>query len=243
MAVLLACGQSEATLIVAGWDVWDSAENATASVTATGVSGSAVSTTEQVAWNTIDERGASDGGDWGTLAGPPAASTAVADGENVTLSSATTGGTWTFSITNSSADDIVLDSFHFDAYAFRPKAPRTYELSVLSGGALSDGVVFTSAAQAITSVGGANSNSAHDDIDLSLAALADTTLEAGGTVQFLLAFSGGAGDGAGGHHLFLDNVGISGNISAIPEPSGALLFTIVSSAFAGCRRMRPKRHV
>lgn len=29
-------------------------------------------------------------------------------------------------------------------------------------------------------------------------------------MEFLLTFSGGEGDNAGGHHLFVDNVGISG---------------------------------
>jgi len=201
--------------LIAGWDTWDSSTAPSASVLAPNVTGSAVTTTEQVSWNTTDERGASNDGDWGTFAGPPSASTNVVDGENLTLPNATTGGTITFTVTNTGAEDIVLGNFHFDAYAFRPVAPRTYELSVLAGGGITAGSVYASPVDAITSVGGANDNGAHDDIDISLEELADHTLDAGESVQFLLAFSGGAGEGLG-HHLFVDNVGITG--AYIPEP-------------------------
>jgi len=202
--------------LIAGWDTWNSGSSPTASFTASGITGSAVTTSEQIAWHTNDERGASADGDWGTFAGPPAADTTVGtnNDQNLELPNATTGGTITFTLTNNSTTDIELDGFHFDAYAFRPKAARAYELSV-SGGDLTNGVIYLSADDEITHVGGADDNLAHDDISHSLLGLADNILEVGGTVDFLLAFSSGVGDGSGGHDLWVDNVGITAVLNAI----------------------------
>lgn len=218
--------------IVAGWDTWDSASNPTASVTAPGVTASAVTTTEGLNWNVTDERGASNDGDWGTFPGPPPASTVVnVDNENIELPNATTGGTITFSITNNGATDLVLNAFHFDSYAFRPKAARAYELSVLAGGGISSGVIYTSADDEIPHVGGAWDNGAHADIDHSLANLGDRTLGVGESVDFLLAFSSGVGDGSGGHDLWVDNVAVS----LVPEPASCLfaLLGLASAATFG----------
>ncbi len=206
--------------LIAGWDTFSGggASPVNASVTTAGVTASFVTTSEGLAWHTNDGRGASADGDWGTFAGPPAASTVAGDGvtgENLELSNATTGGTITFTITNNGNSDIELDGFHFDAYAFRPKAARTYELSVVSGD-ITNGVIYTSASDEITSVGGAWDNLAHDDISHSLSGLADNILEIGGTASFLLAFSGGAGDGSGGHDLWVDNIAITAVVNAIP---------------------------
>ena len=204
--------------LIAGWDTWDSGANPTASFTAPGIIGSAVTTSEGLDWHTNDGRGASADGDWGTFAGPPTASTEAGEdvlNENLELSNATTGGTITFTLTNNGTTDIELDGFHFDAYAFRPKAARTYELSVASGD-ITGGVIYSSPDDEITHVGGTWDNNAHDDIDHSLSRLADNILEAGGTVDFLLAFSGGAGDGSGGHDLWIDNIGVTGRAIGLP---------------------------
>ena len=208
--------------LVAGWDTWANGVTSDATVVASGVTGSAVTTSEGTAWNVIDGRGASADGDWGKFAEPPTASTTGGSGvqnENLELSNATIGGTITFTITNNGATDIELDGFHFDAYAFRPKAARAYQLSVASGD-ITGGVIYTSADDEITSVSGAWDNNAHDDISHSLAGLADHTLEAGGTVSFLLSFSSGTGDGSGGHDLWVDNVAVTGTLGSTPFPLG-----------------------
>jgi hypothetical protein len=207
--------------LIAGWDTWNSATAPAASALAPNIIGSAATTSEGLAWHANDGRGASADGDWGTFAGPPAASTVAGDGvtgENLELPNATTGGTITFTIANNGATDIILDAFHFDAYAFRPKAARAYELSVLPGGGVTAGVIYTSADDEITSVGGAWDNLAHDDIDHSLTNLGDHTLGAGESVQFLLAFSSGDGDGSGGHDLWVDNVAVTGAFAPVTEP-------------------------
>ena len=204
--------------LVAGWDTFNSGATPDASVVAAHVTGSAVTTSEGINWHVTDGRGASSDGDWGTFAGNPAASTAGGDGvqnENLELSNATTGGTITFTVTNNGASDIDLDGFHFDAYAFRPKAARAYELSVASGD-ITNGVLYTSSDDEITSVSGGWDNNAHDDISHCLSELADHTLAAGETVSFLLAFSSGDGDGSGGHDLWVDNVAVTGTFAQAP---------------------------
>ena len=203
--------------VIAGWDTWDNGQTPVASVTIAGVTGTAVTTSEGPDWNIVDGRGASADGDWGTFEGPPTASTVAGDGvenENIELSNATAGGTITFSITNNSGRDIQLTGFHFDAYAFRPKAARAYELSVISGD-ITNGSIYVSVDDEITSVGGAWNNNAHDDISHVLTGLPDRTLEAGGSVDFLLSFSSGDGDGSGGHDLWVDNVAITGNLDGL----------------------------
>lgn len=185
-----------------------------APIVATGVTASLVTTGEGRNWIAFDARGSSSDGTWGTYVGPPPADTLVGDQStsslNLELSNATTGGTITMTITNNSGEDIALNAFHMDALAFRPKAPRTYTLDVQPGGAITAGNVYTSGDLEIKSQGGLPpDNNQGDDIDHDLSGLADSILENGGTVQFLLTFSGGAGDNAGGHDLWIDNLAIS----------------------------------
>jgi hypothetical protein len=204
--------------LVVGWDTWDNGSTSDASVTVGGVTGSAVTTSEGAAWNVSDGRGASADGDWGAFAGLPAASTLGGEGvqnENLELPNAATGGTITFTLANLGESDLELDGFHFDAYAFRPKAARSYVLSVLDGGGITSGVIYTSGDDEITSVGGAWNNDAHDDISHSLLELADHTLESGATASFLLSFSSGDGDGSGGHDLWIDNVAVTGTFGEL----------------------------
>lgn len=199
--------------LIAGWDTFEgtgAGGPVNASVTATDIAASFVTTTEQQAWNVVDERGASVDASWGNHPGPPTADTSSADtnNQNLELPNATTGGTVTFTITNNTTNNIELGAFHFDANAFRSKAARTYELSVIAGSDITAGTVYTSAADAIND--GGDDNLAHDDIDISLKDREDHTLEIGESAQFLLTFSGGEGDGSGGHDLWVDNIGVSG---------------------------------
>ncbi|MDF7823487.1 BNR-4 repeat-containing protein [Pontiellaceae bacterium B12227] len=226
--------------LIAGWDTWNSGSAPLASVLAADITGSAVATSEGSAWHVADERGASADGTWGTFVSIPSASTVTnTDNENLELPNAATGGTLTFSITNAGTAAIELDAFHFDAYAFRSKAARTYELSVLADGGITEGVIYISGAQEITTVDGEWDNFAHDDIDHSLAGLSDNILGAGESVQFRLTFSGGAGDGSGGHDLWVDNVGITGVFQPVTEfpllehsmSGGDMVFDWIGSGF------------
>ncbi len=203
--------------IVAGWDTYSGAGDAgpvSAPVLATGVTASFVTTGIGRNWIAFDGRGSSSDSTWGTLVGPPAADTTIGDQNtpnlNLELSNATVGGTITLTISNNSGADIALNAFHMDALAFRPKAARTYTLDVLPGGAITAGNIYTSGAQEIKSQGAIPpDNDQGNDIDHDLTFLADSTLEDGGTVEFLLTFSGGAGDGSGGHDLWIDNLAVS----------------------------------
>ena len=204
--------------IVAGWDNFSGpgADDlpVDAPILATGVTASFVTTGEGRNWIAADGRGSSSDSTWGTLVGPPAADTTVGgSGDpnlNLELSNAAPGGTITITINNNSGADIPLNAFHMDALAFRPKAARTYTLEVLAGGAITAGNVYTSGDQEIKSQSGLPpDNDQGVDIDHDLSFLADSTLDDGGTVEFLLTFSGGAGDGSGGHDLWLDNLAVS----------------------------------
>lgn len=237
-AALIALPASSASAqIVAGWDTYTGTGAdeipVDAPVVATGVTASFVTTTEDRPWTLADERGASSDGTWGTYVGPPAADTTVgtSNDQNLELSNATTGGTVTITINNNSGADIDLDAFHMDVLAFRPKAARTYSLDVMAGGAITAGNVYTSGDQEIKSQGGLPpDNDQGVDIDHDLTGLADSTLEDGGTVQFLLTFSGGAGDGSGGHDLWIDNLAVSQSSASADQLA---ITTVPASATAG----------
>ena len=201
--------------VVAGWDTWDSVTAPTVSVTATGVTASATASAVGGTQNWSLEggdnagRGSSGDGTWGSFAaGVAASSETELFSSNITLTNGKTDGEITFTIINNGATDLDLNEFNFDAYAFRPNAARTYALNVLAGSDITIGNVFTSTEDEITSVGSAGDHSVHDEIDIDLTGLADSTLEVGGTAIIQLAFSDGSGSG-GGHHLFLDNVALT----------------------------------
>lgn len=217
--------------ILAGWESFDSDSNPAVSVTADGIVASATVTAEggSSSWSRLDNgadpgRGSSEDGTWGSLEGNVAASAVTnAHGANLTLTNAKTDGDFTLTLTNNSSADVELNGVHFDAVAFRPKAARSYALEVLAGSDVTVGPVFASANAAITDLGGGlNGHGQHDGVDIDLSGLADSTLEVGGTVILKLVFSGGAGDGSGGHHLFVDNVAVSHSVASNPVNAPAV---------------------
>jgi len=214
--------------VIAGWDAWDNNTAPSATVTATDVTAFATASGSDGNWNGVEQgdsgRGASVDTTWGSFLGPPIASAAVSPFANFALTNGKPDGELTFTITNNGVEDINLDKFHFDAIAFRPNAARTYALNVLAGSDITVGNVFTSETDAITHLAGNLSadRNQHDEIDLDLTGLADSTLAAGETAIIQLAFSDGEGSG-GGHHLFLDNVAVS----AVPNTDRVLVITDV----------------
>ncbi len=205
--------------VVAGLDTWDSTTAPTVSVLAPGVtadaSASAANNGDAVNWTNADGsgRGSSDDTTWGSFStGVPASTITDVGPANFTLTNAKTSGELTLTINNTGegAVDLDLGAFNFDVVAFRPNAPRDYELEVLAGSSITEGIVFTSEPDAITNLGGGLSgHGQHDEVDIDLTGLADSTLEVGGTVVFQVRFTGGTGTGSGGHHLFLDNVAVT----------------------------------
>lgn len=207
--------------VVAGWEHWSSGTAPVASVTAAGISATATASTASGNWNTTDDgssgRGSSGDGTWGTFSGGGVGASTVTSGPgaNMTATNGETSAEITFTLTNNGPTDWTLDGVHFDVLAFRPNAPRAYEVEVLSGG-ITTGSVYESSDEAINHVSGTlpGSNDGHDQIDLSLTELADRTLEVGEAATIQIRFSGGAGSG-GGHHLFLDNLAVSGFTEAV----------------------------
>lgn len=207
--------------VLAGWDHWNSGTAPDANVTAAGISATATASAAAGSWSTTEDqssgRGSSGDQTWGSFDGNGVAASPVTTGAgaNMTALNGVTDAEITFTLTNNGPTDWELEAFHMDVVAFRPNAPRAYELEVLSGD-ITNGVVFTSADDAINHLGGTipPGNDSHDEIDLDLSRLADSTLESGGSAVIRIAFSSGTGSG-GGHHLFVDNVAISGVTTAL----------------------------
>ncbi len=236
----LAAGAMSASgaIIVAGWDSWDNSAAPSSTVTAAGVTATATASASTGSWSIADSggdpgRGSSVDGTWGTFDGngSPASTLTNLGIANMTVTNGRPSSEVTLTITNGGALDLNLAAFHMDVVAFRPNAPRTYTLSVLSGD-ITNGVVFASAGAPandnstndITQLGGGlgTGHDVHDDLDIDLSSLADSTLAVGESAVIQIAFSNGTGSG-GGHHLFLDNVAVSGDAAAVPEPSSLLL--------------------
>ncbi|MBK1825465.1 hypothetical protein [Haloferula rosea] len=209
--------------VMAGWDFWSSDTAPDANVTAAGIIASASASTATGNWSRTDDggsgRGSSGDQTWGSFGGNGVLASAVTSGSssNLTALNGVTDAELTLTVTNNGPTDWELDAFHMDVIAFRPNAPRTYELEVVSGD-VTQGVVFTSADDEISELGGSlsGSNDDHDEVDIDLSGLADSTLETGGSAVFRITFSSGTGSG-GGHHLFLDNVAVSGATVPLSE--------------------------
>jgi hypothetical protein len=214
--------------LIAGWETWSEVAADTWDATQTsGTTAQGVGTVESGGtWSNFTNgtvaNGASDDGTYGSLV--TGADTAVgASTDGVTLFNGYDGYI-DFTVTDTTGTARDLAGFHFDSGAFRPKAALNWELSVVAGdltpGSVAVGGPVTVAAAPIV-----------DDYDVDLTVLADSTLDANGSVTFRLSFTGGT-DGSAGHHLFLDNVGVS-DTSVIPEPSSLALLGLLSVAACG----------
>lgn len=242
-----ATSASAATIVIAGLDDWDSTTAPTVPVTAAGVTATATASASSGNWSISDSSGRGSSGDttWGTFDGNGVPASAVTDvgPANFTVTNGRPSAEVTLTITNNGAADIDLETFHMDVVAFRPNAPRTYSLNVLAGSDITVGTVVASdgmpmndnSTNDITHIGGGlgTGHDVHDDLDLSLAGLADNTLANGESAIIQIAFSDGTGSG-GGHHLFLDNVAVSGNV--IPEPATMSLLALAGIGILAGRR-------
>ncbi|CAN0336437.1 unnamed protein product, partial [Ectocarpus sp. 4 AP-2014] len=196
--------------LVAGWETWGEVVADTWNATQTnGVAAQAIGSPEAggVFFNFSNgavANGASSDGQYGS-AGPSGANTSVAaPSDGVTLSNGFDGFI-DFTITETTGANRELTGFHFDIGAFRSDAATDWQLEVLDGGELTAGSLATGTATVAA-------DPMADDESIDLTDLADSTLDANGSVTFRLSFTGGGGDAgstASGHHLFLDNVGVT----------------------------------
>ena len=151
----------------------------------------------------IDARGASTDATFGTNA-TSAADTSTASANTGSRLTNGASHTYTFTFTDTSGSDTDLGFFHFDFGTFRPNSSRTWTLSTLAGGSISD-VTALATGEIGPGVGG---QSDFFNVDVNLNGLTDSTLDANGTAIFMLELSGGV-VGAGGHDALLDNVALS----------------------------------
>ena len=140
LVALLMHSNSQAAIIVAGIDDWDNTTAPTIPVTAAGVTATASASASSGAWSISDSgtdpgRGSSDDTTWGSFDGNGVPANAVTNvgTANFTVTNGRPSAEVTLTVTNNGSLDVVLETFHMDALAFRPNAPRTYALNVLSG--------------------------------------------------------------------------------------------------------------
>lgn len=202
--------------LIAGWDSWGQVSNDLWNATQTdGVTAQADGTHEAGgSWfnfnNATVENGASSDGDFGEMGDNSASTSLSAATDGVTLSNGFDGYI-DFTVTETNGRDIDLTGFHFDVGAFRPDAATDWELVVLEGSDVTAGSVASGSATV-------SAGPIQDDESIDLTGLADTILEANGSVTFRLNFTGGEGESGAaksGHHIFLDNVGLSGIVASI----------------------------
>lgn len=203
--------------LVAGWENWGEVAADTWEATQTsGVAAQAIGSPEAGGVffnfsNGVVANGASSDGQYGSI-GPSGANTSVASpSDGVTLSNGFDGFI-DFTLTETTGANRDLTGFHFDIGAFRSDAATDWELEVLDGGELSAGSLATGTATVAA-------EPMADDESIDLTSLADSTLDANGSVTFRLSFSGGGGDAgsaASGHHLLLDNVGVTALTPPLP---------------------------
>ena len=136
-----------------------------------------------------------------------------------------------FSVTNSSGSSYALESLLFDAIENGPTTTATYTLSYkLNGGS------SVSLGQ-YTATGMPPSDPGYFDYAVNLASLG-LSLANGSTIQFY--FAGSQNSGANPR---LDNIGLSGTLTPIPEPATALGLGLLlgSPVFLRVRRRKPAR--
>ncbi len=167
---------------------------------------------------------ASTDGTFGSLAMPSADDTNNAANDGIYLANGASGF-FLFTVTDTTGVARKLTTFHFDTAVVRPNAAKTWTLSVDSGD-LTAGIVASDTAANI-----AGGTADWYDYDVDLTGLADHTLDAFGTVVFQLAFAQtSASTSVGGHHQYLDNVGISA-AAEIPEPTSLALLGLVAGGW------------
>lgn len=203
--------------LIAAWETWSEVSADTWDATqTTGVTAQAVGTPETGGVffnfsNATVENGASSDEQYGD-SGPTGADASVASStDGVSLANGFDGFI-DFTLTDTTGIAQELTGFHFDIGAFRSDAATDWELEVLAGGDITAGSL---AAGSATVLAGPMA----DDESIDLTVLADHMLDANGSVTFRLNFTGGGGDAgsaASGHHLFLDNVGVSALAVGLP---------------------------
>lgn len=205
--------------LVAGWTSWDTTA-ATQAVDATTAFAKTVGT-----WNPEFRASHGDGTFGSQIAGADTTIGIDSSGHKYGLRnpSSNMGGTLDFTITDTSGVDRDLAWFGFDSIQ-RGSGAASYVLSVLSGD-ITNGPITGGAGTIGNRTSPPNDL---DNFDVDLTGLADSTLDANGTVTFRIEFTQ-----ASGRHLELDNVGIA----AVPEPS-ALGLVALSGGLLLRRRRR-----
>ena len=217
LAALVAAPAARAEVILAGFETFGTA----ATIEAAGCTGTA---TDGAGWFSSGSLTQADlDGTFGTLGG---AST-VASSWKYRTGSLLGPFYVDFTLTNNANSDYDLEYFRFDAGRRGGDSAPNWSADVQAGSDITVGNVGSGTLSSpVDPV-------AYDDLDLSLTALADRTLEAGESATVRVSFSGGSGDSAvTGPNNYIDNVAFTG----VPEPA-----TMALMAFGGLTVLARRR--
>ncbi|MBL7219142.1 MAG: PEP-CTERM sorting domain-containing protein [Phycisphaerae bacterium] len=221
LVALVAAPAARAEVILAGFETSD----ADATIEAVGFDGVAAG---GVGWtHTTNASQSDDDGTFGTLAG---ASTTDSSWKYSSSSVSLVDPFYVdFTLTNNSNSDYDLEYFRFDAGRRGGDSAPNWSVDVQAGSDITVGNVGSGVLSApVDPV-------AYDDLDLSLTALADHTLEAGESATVRVSFSGGIGNSAvTGPNNYIDNVAFTGT----PEPATMALMVFGGLTVLSRRRRR-----
>jgi hypothetical protein len=158
-------------------------------------------------------------GDWGLTDFV----TDAATGANPWVITQTNPSWINFEITNTGANDLILDKLHLNVLRTNIASSGSLTISLQQNGTFANPPVLS--ASDLTAVAPVTfdlaENTSWNGYEIALSGVASTTLGAGETATFRIA-NNDTGEGA--NRIYYDNVAISGSI--IPEPSSALLIML-----------------
>lgn len=219
---------ASAVVLFAGWDSFPNAASSPATLLASETTATLSGSSDSGSWSTWNNssgQGSSIDGTFGSLSTTVASAstvggTATSGKLNLSLNRANKPGALTFTLTNTSDTDRLMDAFYFDGVGRFTQSAKDWTLSF--SGAISG----TAANGTLATTDMLAASAANRDWAIDLTGLTDKVWEAGSSAIFTLSFTGGdpaAGTG-GGHETLIDNVGITA--TAVPEPSGLFLAAI-----------------
>ncbi|MFN3165793.1 MAG: PEP-CTERM sorting domain-containing protein [Phycisphaeraceae bacterium] len=207
--------------LILGWETWASGSEA-ASTAVGDITGLGV---ESGDWRESN-RAASNDGTFGTAAGASTATGAASTGTYI----GQTGGSGSYAFTiTAGVDQVILETFHFDARRKRNNSPENWSVDVVAGDISLVNLGSGSLGNTLGTIGPSD----HDDFDLDMTGLADNVLDPGQSATVRISWSGGNPTNSD-QRTYMDNVGFSGQV--VPEPASLALLSLGGLMIARRRR-------
>jgi len=207
--------------LILGWETWASGSEA-ASTAVGDITGLAV---ESGDWRESN-RAASNDGTFGTVAGAALPTGGARSGTYI----GQTGGSGSYAFTiTAGADQLILETFHFDARRKRNNSPENWSVDIVAGDISNANLGSGALGNTLGTIGPSD----HDDFDLDMTGLADNVLDPGQSATMRISWSGGNPTNSD-QRTYMDNVGFSGQV--VPEPTSLAMLAFAGLALARRRR-------